>query len=207
VIAFAHDEAEDLARQARGASRPIDVQSETIWRTVMAKVLARRGESAAAEELAREAIAFVEQSDFLPVQADALMGSGGDPPPGWPPRRDRPSRRPFASTSRRATPSQPPRRAPSWNAWAEEAGNGWAGLRPARVLHDCVASVRRSPRAFGRAGWTAHRLRDPRPRARTAPLSPSPLGRRSALVVADEPKDDGAAPNRRSHEPFVCRRI
>jgi DNA-binding SARP family transcriptional activator len=68
-----YDEAEDLARETRGASRPIDVQSETIWRTVKAKVLARRGESQAAEGLAREAIAFVEQSDFLPVHADALM--------------------------------------------------------------------------------------------------------------------------------------
>jgi DNA-binding SARP family transcriptional activator/tetratricopeptide (TPR) repeat protein len=68
-----YDEAEDLARETRDASRPIDVQSETVWRTVKAKVLARRGESHAAEELAREAIAFVEQSDFLPVHADALM--------------------------------------------------------------------------------------------------------------------------------------
>jgi hypothetical protein len=53
--------------------RPIDVQSETDWRMVKAKVLARRGESHMAEELAREAIAFVEQSDFLPVHAGALM--------------------------------------------------------------------------------------------------------------------------------------
>ena len=68
-----YDEAEDLALEVRAASRPIDVQSETIWRTVKAKVLARRGEAHAAEELAREAIAFVEQSDFLPVHAEALM--------------------------------------------------------------------------------------------------------------------------------------
>jgi DNA-binding SARP family transcriptional activator/tetratricopeptide (TPR) repeat protein len=68
-----YDEAEDLAQEARGASRPIDVQCETTWRTVKAKVLAQRGEAHAAEKLAREAIAFVEQSDFLPVHADALM--------------------------------------------------------------------------------------------------------------------------------------
>jgi DNA-binding SARP family transcriptional activator/tetratricopeptide (TPR) repeat protein len=68
-----YDEAEDLALEARGASRPIDVQSETVWRMVKAKVLARRGEFHAAEELAGEAIAFVEESDFLPVHADALM--------------------------------------------------------------------------------------------------------------------------------------
>jgi DNA-binding SARP family transcriptional activator/tetratricopeptide (TPR) repeat protein len=68
-----YDEAEDLARQARDASRPIDVQSETDWRMVKAKVLARRGELHAAEELALEAVTFVEQSDFLPVHAAALM--------------------------------------------------------------------------------------------------------------------------------------
>jgi hypothetical protein len=38
----------------------------------MAKVLARRGELAGAEALAQEAIAFVAESDFLPVHADAL---------------------------------------------------------------------------------------------------------------------------------------
>jgi hypothetical protein len=43
---------------------------------VKAKVLARRGEFHAAEELAGEAIAFVEESDFLPVHADALMDFG-----------------------------------------------------------------------------------------------------------------------------------
>ena len=38
-----------------------------------AKVLARRGEPARAEALAREAVAYVEHSDFLPVHAQALM--------------------------------------------------------------------------------------------------------------------------------------
>ena len=38
-----------------------------------AKVLARRGASEAAENLAGEAIAFIEDSDFIPVHAQALM--------------------------------------------------------------------------------------------------------------------------------------
>jgi len=68
-----YEEAAELAREAREASRPYDVHCQTISRTVNAKVLARRGEPEAAEELAREAIAFVEQSDFLPAHAEALM--------------------------------------------------------------------------------------------------------------------------------------
>ena len=66
------DEAEELAEQARQAAQPIDVQCQTIWRTVQAKVLARRGALDRAEALAREAIAYVEESDFLPAHGEAL---------------------------------------------------------------------------------------------------------------------------------------
>jgi ATP/maltotriose-dependent transcriptional regulator MalT len=69
-----YDEAEELAEQSRAAARPIDVQCQTSWRTVKAKVLARRGDADGAEKLAREAVAFVEDSDFLPAHADALTG-------------------------------------------------------------------------------------------------------------------------------------
>jgi tetratricopeptide (TPR) repeat protein len=68
-----YGEAEMVADEAREASRPIDVHCQTVWRTVKAKVLARRGVPERAEELAREAIAYVEQSDFLPARAEALM--------------------------------------------------------------------------------------------------------------------------------------
>jgi tetratricopeptide (TPR) repeat protein len=68
-----YDEAEAIAAEASAAARPIDVQCQTISRTVRAKVLARRGEADRAEELAREAIGFVEPSDFLPAHAEALM--------------------------------------------------------------------------------------------------------------------------------------
>ena len=68
-----YDEAEAIAAEASDAARPIDVQCQTISRTVRAKVLARRGEAERAEELAREAIGFVESSDFLPAHSEALM--------------------------------------------------------------------------------------------------------------------------------------
>jgi class 3 adenylate cyclase/tetratricopeptide (TPR) repeat protein len=67
-----YDEADELAEQARAAARPIDVQCQVSWRTVKAKILARRGDGDAAEALAREAVTFVEDSDFLPARADAL---------------------------------------------------------------------------------------------------------------------------------------
>ncbi len=42
-----------------------------LWRQVRAKVLARRGEQAEAERLAREAVAIGETSDYLDAQGDA----------------------------------------------------------------------------------------------------------------------------------------
>jgi ATP/maltotriose-dependent transcriptional regulator MalT len=68
-----YEEAEELAGEVIEASRPNDVHNQTICRTVKAKVLARRGEHEAAKELACEAIAFVGESDFVPVHAEALM--------------------------------------------------------------------------------------------------------------------------------------
>ena len=42
-----------------------------LWRQVRAKVLARRGEHAEAERLAREAVAIGEETDMLDAQGDA----------------------------------------------------------------------------------------------------------------------------------------
>jgi DNA-binding SARP family transcriptional activator len=67
-----YEAAEKFALEASEVVRPIDVHAQALWRTVRAKVLARRG-APEAEELAREAIAFVEASDFLTVHAEALM--------------------------------------------------------------------------------------------------------------------------------------
>jgi tetratricopeptide (TPR) repeat protein len=65
-------EAEELAREAERTSRPNDVHSHIVWRGTRAKVLARRGDLAAAEALARQAVAFAEESDFLHSHAGAL---------------------------------------------------------------------------------------------------------------------------------------
>ena len=68
-----YDEAEQLALEAEEASRPNDVHSQIIWRATMGKVLAQRGEFEAAEQVARDAVALGEQSDFLHSQADARL--------------------------------------------------------------------------------------------------------------------------------------
>jgi DNA-binding SARP family transcriptional activator/tetratricopeptide (TPR) repeat protein len=67
-----YDEAEMLTRAAEDASRPNDIHGQIMWRSIRAKVLARRGELQAAEVLGREAITFAEQSDFLNSHAHAL---------------------------------------------------------------------------------------------------------------------------------------
>ena len=68
-----YDEAEQLTHECEEAARPNDVECQIHWRGTRAKVLARRGDLAAAEELAREAVAFAESSDFLSTHADAML--------------------------------------------------------------------------------------------------------------------------------------
>jgi len=64
-----YDEAEPLARLGRKA----DTQdAEWVWRQVQARVLARRGEHAEAERLAREAVEMAERTDELSFQGDAF---------------------------------------------------------------------------------------------------------------------------------------
>jgi tetratricopeptide (TPR) repeat protein len=58
------DEADALTRTAAlGPSD--DVYTQSIWRSVRAKVLARRGDHAAAERLAREAVGLADRTDCL----------------------------------------------------------------------------------------------------------------------------------------------
>jgi len=65
-----YDEAESLTRVSEDVASQDDIGSQVIWRGTRAKVLARRGE-AAAEEMAREAVALAQGTDFVNVQADA----------------------------------------------------------------------------------------------------------------------------------------
>jgi ATP/maltotriose-dependent transcriptional regulator MalT len=68
-----YEEAEQLTVECEEACRANDVHSQILWRSIRAKVLARRGERAAAERLARDAVAVAEEGDFDPAHADALM--------------------------------------------------------------------------------------------------------------------------------------
>jgi predicted ATPase/class 3 adenylate cyclase len=67
------DEAESFSRACEQAAAPEDVFSQVLWRSARAKVLARRGETDAAEAAAREAVAIAERTDLLNTQADALL--------------------------------------------------------------------------------------------------------------------------------------
>jgi tetratricopeptide (TPR) repeat protein len=63
----------EMTRVAEDLSAEDDIGSQALWRSVRARVLARRGETEAAIELAQEAIEVLEESDVLVRQADALL--------------------------------------------------------------------------------------------------------------------------------------
>jgi predicted ATPase/DNA-binding SARP family transcriptional activator len=67
------DEAEQITLECERAARANDVHDQIRWRAVRAKIFARRGESQAAEALAREAIALAREGDFVVARAGALM--------------------------------------------------------------------------------------------------------------------------------------
>ena len=74
-IAYAegrYDDADRLTRECELACRANDVMSHVAWRSIRAKVCARRGEYESAEALAREAVAQAMNSDFQTSQGDAL---------------------------------------------------------------------------------------------------------------------------------------
>jgi ATP/maltotriose-dependent transcriptional regulator MalT len=66
-------EAEEFTKASEQAARPNDVLSNVMWRSVRATVRGRQGKLDEAEALAREAVGFALQSDFLNVHADALV--------------------------------------------------------------------------------------------------------------------------------------
>lgn len=71
-----YDEAERLTHECEEATRANDVNSEIVWRSTRAQVLARRGELEAADRLVRDAVALAFDSDFHLARADALMALG-----------------------------------------------------------------------------------------------------------------------------------
>jgi tetratricopeptide (TPR) repeat protein len=79
------EEAEAWAGRAAKLVVSDDVLPQILWRLVKAKVLARRGEHAEAERLAREAVALSEGTDALNMQGEAyadlagVLALGGSP--------------------------------------------------------------------------------------------------------------------------------
>ena len=67
-----YEEAEPLAQLGCELGVEEDVATQRLWRQVQALVHAHRGEQAAAEALAQEAVAIVERTDSLNEQGDAL---------------------------------------------------------------------------------------------------------------------------------------
>jgi len=65
------EEADAWAARAAELGASDDAITQMLWRQVMAKVLARRGESAEAERLAREAVAISGKTDALVEQGNA----------------------------------------------------------------------------------------------------------------------------------------
>ncbi len=65
------DEADAWAGRAAELGASDDAATQMLWRQVRAKVLARRGEHAEAERLAREAVAIGDETDMLNAQGDA----------------------------------------------------------------------------------------------------------------------------------------
>jgi len=66
------DEALVLTEMAEAASAEDDLDSQSLWRSTRAPILARSGQLGLAEELARTAVEFVRQTEAPVLQADAL---------------------------------------------------------------------------------------------------------------------------------------
>jgi predicted ATPase/class 3 adenylate cyclase len=63
----------ELTEVSKLATAPADLSAGIQWRSVQAKLLARRGDITAGEALAREAVALGSKTDFLVLRAGALM--------------------------------------------------------------------------------------------------------------------------------------
>jgi class 3 adenylate cyclase/tetratricopeptide (TPR) repeat protein len=70
------EEAETYLRVAEEAGAEDDFATQTAWRRVQARILARRGDHERAETLAREAVGAAEGSDYLNIRGDAHRDLG-----------------------------------------------------------------------------------------------------------------------------------
>jgi tetratricopeptide (TPR) repeat protein len=67
------DEAEHWVERGRETAPSEEPLPQMLWRQARGRVLARRGELQEGERLAREAVAFAEQTDMLNAHGDALI--------------------------------------------------------------------------------------------------------------------------------------
>jgi ATP/maltotriose-dependent transcriptional regulator MalT len=66
-------EAGELCKMTESRAAAEDTTTQVIWRSVLAKVLAREGRCAEAEALAREAAALAQPTDLLSHRGDAML--------------------------------------------------------------------------------------------------------------------------------------
>lgn len=67
------EDAWELTQAAEDAAAADDLSAQIIWRAVRARLLARRGEMAAALRMSAEAVGLAERTDWLTERADALL--------------------------------------------------------------------------------------------------------------------------------------
>jgi len=68
-----YEEAEEFAAISEQTGSAADVVTQAVWRTARALALAHRDDAAAAERIAREAVELTETTDFVDLQAGALL--------------------------------------------------------------------------------------------------------------------------------------
>ena len=67
------DDAEQMSRHAQDIADVDDIASQTLWRMVYAKILARKGNGDKAMNVMRQAMELLEQTDAIVAQADMLI--------------------------------------------------------------------------------------------------------------------------------------
>jgi tetratricopeptide (TPR) repeat protein len=67
------EEAEQMSRHTQELADSDDIASQTLWRTVQAKLMARKGNRDGALILIGEAIGLLERTDAILAQAETLV--------------------------------------------------------------------------------------------------------------------------------------
>ena len=67
------EEALELSKAAEAATASDDIESQALWRSIRAPILARAGDFAQAEAMARSAYEFVSRTEAPVMQADCLV--------------------------------------------------------------------------------------------------------------------------------------